>query len=412
MKRYDLLEIYRAGLDRVEGARATAAALRSTNLPESLSVIAIGKSATAMCRGAVDVCGAAIRGGLAITGQRYADSEWTAGHNIELIESGHPYPDESSLVAGRRLLDFLSSQPVDRMMLVLISGGTSSLVEVPRSDVTIAELQAINQWLVASGLDICDINAIRSELSRIKGGRLRQVIGSRPCLALYISDVPGDDPGLIGSGLLASRDAGGRPHEIPGWLETILDRGSCPLHEGEESVRHVIVASLHDALDACELKARELGFRVSRHSARLCGAIQDCATEITARLLADGDIIHLWGGEPTVRLPAETGRGGRCQHLALSCAVDLRKRREYLLLCGASDGCDGMPTGDADIGDAGALVDDRTLDRGADGGLDPQRCLATADSGSFLAASGDLISTGPTGTNVNDLVIGFAAAKV
>ncbi len=412
MERYDLLEIYRAGLDRVEGARATAAALKNINLPESLSVIAIGKSATAMYRGAMDECGAAIQDGLAITGQRYADSDWTVGHNIELIESGHPYPDESSLAAGRRLLDFLSSQPVDRMMLVLISGGASSLVEVPRSDVTIADLQAMNRWLVASGLDIGDINAIRSELSRIKGGRLQQAIGSRPCLALYISDVPGDDPGLIGSGLLASRDPGGRPDQIPGWLEKLLDRETCPQYEGEDAVRHLMVASLDDALDACELKARELGFRVSRHSARLCGAIQDCAAEITARLLADGNIVHLWGGEPTVRLPSEPGRGGRCQHLALSCALDLQNRRKYLLLCGASDGCDGTPADAADIGDAGALVDDGTLDRGADAGLDSLRCLARADSGSFLASAGDLISTGPTGTNVNDLVIGFAAAKV
>jgi hydroxypyruvate reductase len=412
VERYDLLEIYRAGLDRVDGARATAAALRNIELPESVSLVAIGKSATAMCRGAMDVCGPSIRAGLAITGQRYADSDWDLAHDIELIESGHPYPDESSLTAGCRLLDFLSSQPADRMILALISGGASSLVEVLRSGVTIEELQAVNRWLVASGLDIGDINSIRSRLSGIKGGRLRRAIGTRPCLALYISDVPDDDPGLIGSGLLAPRVPPGRPVEIPGWLEQILGPETCPRYEGEHAIRQVVVASLNDALDASELKARELGFQVSRHPARLCGYVQDCAVEITARLLADGDIIHLWGGEPTVRLPSEPGRGGRCQHLALSCALGLEDRRKYLLLCGASDGCDGTPASDADSGDAGALVDDGTLDRGADGGLDAQHCLAMADSGSFLAAAGDLISTGPTGTNVNDLVIGFAVAKV
>jgi hydroxypyruvate reductase len=160
------------------------------------------------------------------------------------------------------------------------------------------------------------------------------------------------------------------------------------------------VGSVGTALTACEAEARRRGSRVVRHARRLDLDTEQAADLIVETLLREDPGVHLWGGETTVRLPAAPGRGGRNQHLALACAIRLAGRDGIDILCGATDGSDGPGE------DAGGLVDGGTVARGELGGLDAARCLAAADAGSFLAAAGDLVSTGPTGTNVNDLVVG------
>jgi hydroxypyruvate reductase len=168
-------------------------------------------------------------------------------------------------------------------------------------------------------------------------------------------------------------------------------------------VTHRVIASTAVALAGCEAAAARSFDHVVRHERRLDGPVSDAAREIVGTLRRGPPGIYLWGGETTLRLPPDPGRGGRCQQLALRCALELAGRAGLAVLCGATDGSDGP--GD----DAGALVDDRTIARGEAEGLSAQACLAKADAGRFLAAAGDLISTGPTGTNVNDLVVGLRA---
>jgi hydroxypyruvate reductase len=139
---------------------------------------------------------------------------------------------------------------------------------------------------------------------------------------------------------------------------------------------------------------------VTRHRSRLDEAVDEAALRITSSLRKAADGIQVWGGEPTVRLPDQPGRGGRSQHLALRCATAIRGYEDLAILCAATDGADGSGE------DAGALVDGSSVQRGRDAGMDPEVCLERADSGSFLEAAGDLIFTGPTSTNVNDIVIG------
>ena len=167
---------------------------------------------------------------------------------------------------------------------------------------------------------------------------------------------------------------------------------------------HRVIASAAIALAGCEAAATQRFDHVVCHDRRLDLPVSDAASEIVGTLRRGPPGIYLWGGETTLQLPPDPGRGGRCQQLALSCALELAGAAGLAVLCGATDGSDG--NGD----DAGALVDERTTARGEAEGLSPQACLAAADAGRFLAAAGDLISTGPTGTNVNDLVVGLHAA--
>jgi glycerate 2-kinase len=411
VRRYDLLDIYQAGLASVDGRLSSANALGRLEPPEAVSLIAIGKSASAMTCGALDRWGRRIGRGLLVTRYGYGDDKLAARTGFSQIESGHPIPDQGSLDAGDALLEFIRLTPPSESILFLISGGASSLVEIIRPDMTLADLQKANRWLIGSGLDIEGINTVRRRFSLIKGGRLRHEMGARRCIALYISDVPDDDPGLIGSGLLADSGEVDLPTEIPVWLSDLSECGKSPARSGSDRVENFIVASLDTALKGCDLRARTLGYEVIRHHERVSGDVQQCASRIVRSLSGDHPGIHLWGGEATIRLPALPGRGGRCQHLALSCAVRLKPDSKDLILCAATDGCDGAGVGAFKHlkEDAGGIVDAQTVSRGIQQSLDPNDCLARADAGSFLAASGDLISTGPTGTNVTDLIIGLAS---
>ena len=218
MRRYELLDIYQAGIASVEGRSSCAKTLARIEAPAAVSLVAIGKSAGAMAWGALDRWGAHIGRGLLITRLGYGDDKLAARTGFSQIESGHPIPDQRSLDAGVALREFIALTPPSATLLFLISGGASSLVEVIRPDLTLADLQEANRWLLGSGLDIESVNAVRRSLSLIKGGRLRSEIGKRRCIALYISDVPGDDPGLIGSGLLADSQTTELPAGLPPWL--------------------------------------------------------------------------------------------------------------------------------------------------------------------------------------------------
>lgn len=406
-----LLRLYQAGLDAVAGDRCTADALRTDPVAGPVRAVAIGKAAGSMLAGAGAALGAGLEAALLITKPGHARGPVPAA--TEFIEAGHPVPDAGSLRAGQRLLAFLAAGPADAHWLFLISGGASSLVEVPIAGVGLAELQRLNRWLLASGLPITRMNALRRRCSLIKGGRLREHLRGRPARVLLISDVPGDDPAIIGSGLLfpPADEPALEPDGLPDWLREMLARAPEPTTESASgtaaeaaAVRAEVVASLDRALDAIATAAASAGLAVYRTARRLDGDAERTGQELAEALLRGPPGVHLWGGETTVRLPEHPGLGGRCQQLALAAATLLAGRQGSALLAAGTDGSDGP--GDA----AGACVDGWTVARGTEAGLDARVALAQADAGRFLAAAGDLLDTGPTGTNVTDVVIGIKSA--
>ncbi|MEJ2655118.1 MAG: DUF4147 domain-containing protein [Acidihalobacter sp.] len=397
--RRELLRLFRAALGRVEGAAAVRGWLESNPLePGDWHVVAIGKAAAAMARGAEDVLGERLHAGLIVTKEGHSERELHDARRWTVCMAEHPVPGPGSLAAGQALLAFVDAVSESGRILFLLSGGASSLVEVLPQGLELQDLRRASAWLLGSGLDIADVNRVRQRLSLIKGGRLRSRLGGRKACVLAISDVAGDDERAIGSGLLAEALPGDLP-ELPGWLAEWTERAATQ-GEYQAPVPHHIIASLDDALHAMA-EAAPVGAEVHLQGACLYGDAAQTGSELARTLRDAPPALWLWGGETTIRLPDEPGRGGRNQHLALAAAMELDGVAGVCLLAAGTDGTDG-PTEDA-----GAIVDGGTLPRGRAEGLDAAAALAAADSGSLLEASGDLLSTGPTGTNVTDLVIGL-----
>ena len=365
-RRQTILKLYQAAIDTVSGEQAVSHYLSQHPYTQPFSLVAIGKAAAAMARGALSEN---LRIGLVITKYGHCDPSFNSEIILQL-ESGHPVPDEQSLEAGRALLEFLHNLPDDESLLFLLSGGASALVEVLSDGMSAEELADLNQRLLASGMSISEMNAQRNRLSQIKGGKLIPHLKGRPCLQLLISDVPGDELSVIGSGPL--------------------------LGEGE-NIESYVVASNDLARDAINKSS----INIIDHPGHFEGDAETLAAQFCDELLLGEPGIYLWGGESTVVLPENPGRGGRNQHLALAAARYLSGHDNVLLLAAGTDGSDG-PTEDA-----GALVDGGTVQRGEWEGMNALESLQVADAGSFLEASGDLIQTGPTGTNVMDLVIAW-----
>lgn len=399
-----LLHIFQAALLAVNGQHAVAERLRRLPLQGELRMVAVGKAAQSMAQGAHEVLNGQVTRGLVISKNGHIDFPNCARLGWEAIEGGHPLPNRGSLLAGERLLEFLT-QDVSTPLLFLISGGASSLLECPVEGVNEAFLVRVNGWLLGSGLAIDEMNRVRKGLSRIKGGGLLQWLRERPVHALAISDVPGDDPGVIGSGLLvpdSTLAAGLLQLGLPTWLKTPIEHGLQARHEMPGKAPRVeIVANLDLAKRAAAAKATELGYPVRLVDRFIQGDAAEAGRQMAESLLDGGAGVTVWGGETTVRLPRTPGRGGRNQHLALAAAQVLAGREGVWFLSAGTDGTDG-PTEDA-----GALVDGGTASRAITEGFDINETLGAADSGHLLEASGDLITSGPTGTNVMDLMIGL-----
>jgi glycerate 2-kinase len=372
--RNTLLELFGVALRAVDGRECVARGLRDCAAPRA-AVFAIGKAASRMALGARDALGPRIEQMLVITKDGHRDAELDA-RKIPQLEGPHPVPDVRSLEHGRRLVEAVSRVPADVLPVFLVSGGSSSLVEVLREGVSLADLAALNERGLAAGWDIGRLNGERVKLSCIKGGGLSRLLGDRPAVALFISDVPGDDPEVIGSGLLGH---GAR-----------LDR-----------VQRHIVASVDVAVDAACEAARARGLEVERGEARFDGDAGNVAAAFLSALRGTRADLLVWGGESTVVLPERHGRGGRNTHLALAAARLLRANEPLTILAAGTDGTDG-PTDDA-----GAMVDAQSVERAELGGCDVERAFREFDSGVALEAAGDLVHTGPTGTNVGDLLVGL-----
>ena len=396
----DLLD---CALVRVSGEACVAAALIQDPLPGPVRVAAIGKAADGMMRGAIAALGDDFIQGLVIpkAGARYRPLP--GNDQLRVFPASHPVPDQSSLEAGRALVEFFAAVPVEETLLLLISGGASSLAEVLAQGVGLDQLIGLNQYLLGSGLDINECNALRGRLSLIKAGGLLGYARTPRIVGMMISDVPGDDPAVIGSGLLCPGPRKPIPECVPSqWRELLAQAPDPVVCKPPERVQ--VIASNADARRAIVAAAIARGLVVHLPDGVLAGDALGLGGQIGEILKGGAAGLYLWGGETTVVLPSQPGHGGRNQHLALAAAMAIEGCEDVSLLACGSDGNDGPGSW------AGAIVDGGTLARGARSGLEPKECLQRADSGSFLSASGDLIATGPTGTNVSDLVLGLVCA--
>jgi glycerate 2-kinase len=367
-RRQLLLGWLTAALAAVDGRRRMRAALANDAGRESVSLLAVGKAAPAMAQGAADALGARLTRALVVAPDGAIPHALASLPGFECRESGHPEPDERSLAAGEAALAFAAATPAGTRVLLCVSGGASALIEVPAPGVTLADLRALYAEAEGRGLAIGELNARRGHLSSIKAGRLARRFRDARVEGFLISDVPDDDPAIVGSGLLAGCAA-------------------------------TLVGKLDDALEAVLRAAQLAGIDAVRRGPRLAGEAADAARHVCHELAIGAAGLQIWGGETVVRLPHSPGRGGRCQHFALAAAEQIAGHAEYLVLAAGTDGRDGRSE------DAGAIVDGGTIERALDAGFDARERLAAADSGRVLEATGDLVSTGSTGTNVGDIVL-------
>ncbi|MDH3315602.1 MAG: DUF4147 domain-containing protein [Gammaproteobacteria bacterium] len=404
-ERKQLLDAYQAAIGVVGGRECVARYLKNNDTDFITRVAAVGKASVHMAAGALDVLGPRVESALVVTKRGYDEPLFSRGDPVTVMESSHPVPDEHSLKAGAALEEFVRTAPLNAGLLLLVSGGASSLVEVLPESVAEDNLSRINSWLLASGFAIGAMNRVRKRISRIKAGRLAEALKGRRALCLMISDVPGDDPKVIGSGLLVPHqpdDIDVSDLDLPGWLQAIEERAP-PLCRDSlfENVRLEVVARPADARNAAGEALAAMHHQARVHAKLLEGDAAAVGAQIAQRLMRGPAGVEIWASETTVVLPESPGRGGRCQSFALAAALEIAGRDDIVVLAAGTDGTDGPGE------DAGAMVDGGTIQRGQADGLDPGRCLASADAGSFLAASGDLVNTGPTGTNVMDLIIGM-----
>ncbi len=437
-----LTRIFHAGLAAVDPARLVKEALRAG--PEGLSFASGGTVASAPWAGTRNIY--LIGGGkagrtmgeaaLAAIGDRVASGalavqEGSGGGAgaVRFIEAGHPLPDSGSFTAAREILSLLSQAGERDLVIALISGGGSAMLSAPVERVSPEEKAILTKLLLRAGADIASFNTVRKHLSLVKGGRAARAAVPARVWALLLSDVHGDDPSVIASGPFSSDPTTygdaleilsrlGILHEVPRSVLRHLEAGAAgevsetpkPGDPVFASVTCAVVGSNRTALEAAAEAAKtERLSPILLLPGFLSGEARGCAKAFVAEMrhlsssLSQGQTaVLIAGGETTVNVKG-TGKGGRSQEFALSAALELSGAVGLTVLCGGTDGVDG-PT-DA----AGAIADGSTCSRAEENGLYPRSFLENNDAYSFFRAIGDLLVTGPTGTNVADVVIGLVS---
>jgi hydroxypyruvate reductase len=378
-------------------------------------VVGGGKSAAVMAAALEDAWPDVALEGVVVT--RYGHAVPT--RRIEVIEAAHPVPDAAGQAGAARLLAAVRGLSADDLVIALISGGASALLSLPAPGLTLADKQAVSRALLHSGATITEMNAVRKHLSAIKGGRLAAAAAPARVVTLAISDVPGDDPAVIGSGptvadpttfaearaILARTGA-----EVPAAVAAHLERAAeeTPKPGRLAADPPILIATPLMALRAAASAAEAAGLTPLILGDALEGESRELGTVlagIAASVRAAGvpvapPCLLLSGGETTVTIRAggaEPGRGGRNTECLLGLALALREAPDIWAIAGDTDGIDG--TEDA----AGAIVTPTTLARARSAGLDPRALLDRHDSYGLFDALGDLVRTGPTLTNVNDI---------
>jgi hydroxypyruvate reductase len=398
---------------------AVAAALPDKIVPRHLPkppkgrtiVLGAGKASAAMAKAVEDHWPGPIEG-LVVT--RYGHA--VACRRIGIVEASHPVPDAAGEAAARRILALAKGAGPDDLVLCLISGGGSALLALPADGLTLADKQAVNRALLKSGADIGEMNTVRKHLSAIKGGRLAAAAWPARVVSLLISDVPGDDPSVIASGptvadpstvadtlAILKRYAIEPPAAVAAHLARGDDETPKPGDSRLATAETIIIASPLASLEAAAAIARQAGIapvilgdalegearEVGRVMAGIAFSIRDHGHPVKA------PAVILSGGETTVTVRG-SGRGGRNTEFLAGLAIQLNGARGVFALAGDTDGIDGSED------NAGALLAPDTLARARAAGVDPRDRLAANDSYAIFNAAGNLVTTGPTLTNVND----------
>lgn len=338
---------------------------------------------------------------------------------LEQHEAGHPLPDAAGVAATHKLLDTVRDLTADDLVFVLLTGGASALLVAPVDGIGLQEKIQVNELLIHSGADIHDINTVRRHLSKVKGGGLLQALAPAKAVALLISDVPGNDPAVIGSGPLYpdTRDSAhalqvlekhGLMNRLPHAVVEHL-RAAPTLPAALPPPPHLILGDNQTMVNAACEQARTLGIEPQVFDTQLHGNTHDCAQRFSRALQAAAEqltptsppLLLIGAGETTLQVRGG-GKGGRNQEFALVAAAALAGIPSCAILAAGSDGTDG-PT-DA----AGGFADGSSMKRADEQGQRWQDCLDDNDSYTLLQQLGDLYSCGPTGTNVMDLVLGLA----
>lgn len=419
----------------VEGSRlrlASGPRGRSWDLSrfERVLVLGFGKAGSRMAQGAVDALGARVSGGLVAVKAGHAE----ACERVEIVEAAHPVPDASSVAAARRIMALAREADERTLVLVLVSGGGSSLLCAPYDghgrSLSLDDKAAVTRELLACGAGIKEINAVRRHLSAVKGGRLAEALAPATVVTLALSDVIGDELSSIASGPTVPDPTSWRDalavlwryniaKKVPKAALKLLEDGAMGLvpdtpKPGDPAFRRVtnlVIGSNRKAALAARVRARELGYRALYLGSRMNGEARELALAYLAMGMdaaAAGSPLRrpaciLAGGESTVTLKGR-GKGGRNQEMALSFLSRLAEEDPAIAarLCFLSAGTDGN---DGPTDAAGAYADLGLLSQAAELGLNPREYLAENDSYRFYDAVGGLLKTGPTNTNVCDLQI-------
>lgn len=415
------LAIFRAAVAAADPRRTVRETLGGMDLSRyrRIFVVGAGKASAAMAQAAEQVLGRRIHGGWINT----KDGHLAPLRRVHLHEASHPVPDERGVEGARRIAEIAAQAGEGDLLLCLISGGGSALLPLPMAPLTLAEKQETTRLLLACGATIHEINAVRKHLSAIKGGRLARLAAPAHVLSLLLSDVIGDPLDVIASGPTAPDPSTfrtawdviekyGLEGKIPAAARRLLEDGLAGRIEETPKpgdacfarTRNLIVGSNRLAVDAAARKARELGYRPLVLSTTIEGETRDIAlmhAAIAREIVESGrparpPVCVISGGETTVTLRGQ-GLGGRNQEFALAAAIALDGLPGVLAFSAGTDGTDGPTPA------AGAMADGATVGRAAALGLDARKMLAANDSYHFFEPLGDLVVTGPTGTNVMDV---------
>lgn len=378
-------------------------------------VVGAGKAAAAMARAVEDSWDGPLEG-LVVTRYGHALPEGKGPRSIEVVEAGHPVPDEAGEGAAARILELAQSAGEDDLLLCLISGGGSALLPLPAPGLSLEEKKAVNEALLRSGATISEINCVRKHLSAIKGGRLAAAAHPARVVSLIISDVPGDDPAVIASGPTVPD-----PTTLEDTVEILQRYGihetSHVLHQleryGEETPKpgdaafarteNIVIARPQESLEAAARLAEAAGVTPVILADALEGEAREAArvlASVATQVRRHGQPVKppaviLTGGETTVTVRGG-GRGGRNAEFALASAIALAGWQDIHLIACDTDGIDGSED------NAGAYASGESLARGREKGLDAKALLADNDAYGYFQSLDDLIVTGPTLTNVND----------
>jgi glycerate 2-kinase len=428
--RKDLEEIWAAGLAAADPERAVGRALELEDgaivadgtrfAAEKVFVVAAGKAAGTMAKAAERLLGERVSGGLVVT----KDGHDPGPEDFETVFSSHPEPDERGVGAARRVQEFAESFGEDDLLLALISGGASALLADPAPPIELADLKQLTGDLLRSGADIGEINTVRKHVSVLKGGGLARLAHPAPTVALLLSDVVGDDPSSIASGLTAPDSTtlegtrrvleryGIEPPESV--AEHLRDAEETPAADDPvfEGVVNVICGGGRHAAEAAAQKAEELGYAPLLLTTTLTGDALGAASMYAAvvrEVSASGNPIPspcaiVSGGEATVTVRGN-GEGGPNQEFALALALELDGVEGWAAFSADTDGHDGSTEA------AGGIVDGGTAEQIRENDMDPEEALSDNDSYPALRAGGALLVTGPTGTNVNDVRVALVFAR-